>query len=256
MTVYNEHMAKFVHLHTHSHFSLLSALPKIPELVAAAKADGMHAIALTDLGNLYGAIEFYKECRAQGIKPIMGVEAYTAARTRTDRQAGIDNRRGRLVLLAENLEGYKNLLKLVTQSALEGFYYRPRVDRELLETYAKGLIAISPAYNGDIAQALRNKNTEKAEEWASFLKKTFTNRFYLEITRHTEKEGYDLEDLVSFGHERKIPLVAGHDLYYLSPDDKQAHDTLMSVQNNPDYGDISTRNNGLDLSFLSVKEIA
>ncbi|OHA18684.1 MAG: DNA polymerase III subunit alpha [Candidatus Taylorbacteria bacterium RIFCSPHIGHO2_01_FULL_46_22b] len=249
-------MSKFVHLHIHSHYSLLSALPKIPDLVTIAKESGMKTLALTDLGNLYGAVEFYKECQDNGIKPIIGVEAYTAARTRTDRQAGIDNRRGRLVLLAENLEGYKNLLKLVTQSALEGFYYRPRVDRELLETYAKGLIAISPAYNGDIAQALRNKNTEKAEEWASFLKKTFTNRFYLEITRHTEKEGYDLEDLVSFGHERKIPLVAGHDLYYLSPDDKQAHDTLMSVQNNPDYGDISTRNNGLDLSFLSVKEIA
>jgi len=256
MTVYNEHMAKFVHLHTHSHFSLLSALPKIPELVAAAKADGMHAIALTDLGNLYGAIEFYKECRAQGIKPIIGVEAYTAARTRTDRQSGIDNRRGRLLLLAENLTGYKNLLKLVTASHLEGFYYRPRVDHELLKKYSDGLIAISPGYGGDISVALKNKNRERAEEIAHFYLDCFGHdNFFIEITHQSEVKGFDIAELPAFAKAQRIQFVAGHDIYYLLPTDKPAHNTIMSVQNNPDYGEISTADNGLDLSFLSQAQM-
>src|SRR4029077_623055 len=126
----------FVHLHTHSHYSLLEALPKIPDLVAAAKADGQTALALTDNGNLYGAIEFYKECKEQGIKPIIGVDFFVAPRTRHDKEHRVDDRHSRLVLLAQNLEGYHNLLLLVSKSYLEGFYYRPRIDRELIEHYS------------------------------------------------------------------------------------------------------------------------
>src|SRR3989338_9069559 len=137
--------AKFSHLHTHSHYSLLAALPKIDELVAKAKALEMSALALTDNGNMYGAIEFYKECKNVGIKAIIGVDAYLAARSRFDKQAGIDNRRMRLVLLAKNLVGYKNLIKLVTASHMEGFYYKPRIDAELIENHSEGLIAISPS---------------------------------------------------------------------------------------------------------------
>ena len=244
-------MAKYGHLHTHSHYSLLSALPKIPDLIAAAKADGMETLALTDLGNLYGALEFYKTCKAEGIKPIIGVEAYTAARTRNDRQSGVDNRRGRLILLAENLTGYKNLIKLVTAANLEGFYYRPRVDYELLETYAEGLIAVSPAYGGDIATALKGKNEDKAEEIAKRLQKIFgKDNFFIELTKHPETPGFDTEGLGKFAHTHTFPLVAGHDIYYLNPEDKPAHDTLMSVQNNPDYGEITTPGNTLDLSFI------
>lgn len=136
-------MSKFTHLRTHSHYSLLEALPKIPDLVKYAKKCGMETLALTDSGNLYGAIEFYKECKEAGIKPIIGVDFYVAARTRHDKEARVDASSGRLVLLAENLEGYKNLLKLVTYSYLEGFYYKPRIDRELLEKYNDGLIAIA-----------------------------------------------------------------------------------------------------------------
>jgi len=136
-------MSKFVHLHTHSHYSLLEALPKIPDLVKKARLSGMDSLALTDSGNLYGAIEFYKECQEQGIKPIIGVDFYVALRTRLDKEARIDHERSRLVLLAENNIGYKNLLKLVTASYLEGFYYKPRIDRELLEKYHEGLIAIA-----------------------------------------------------------------------------------------------------------------
>ena len=133
----------FAHLKVHSHYSLLEALPKIPDLVKKAKDSGMKALALTDSGNLYGAIEFYKECIAAGIKPIIGVDFYVALRTRHDKETRVDNERTRLVLLAENEEGYKNLLKLVTYSYLEGFYYKPRIDRELLEKYNEGLIAIA-----------------------------------------------------------------------------------------------------------------
>ena len=136
-------MSRFVHLHTHSHYSLLEALPKIPDLVKKARLSNMDSLALTDSGNLYGAIEFYKECRAQGIKPIIGVDFYVALRTRLDKEVRIDHERSRLVLLAENNIGYKNLIKLVTASYLEGFYYKPRIDRELLEKYHEGLIAIA-----------------------------------------------------------------------------------------------------------------
>jgi DNA polymerase III subunit alpha len=153
-------MSKFAHLHTHSHYSLLEALPKIPDLVKKAVLSDMTALALTDSGNLYGAIEFYKECKKQNIKPIIGVDFYVALRTRHDKEARIDNERSRLVLLAENEAGYKNLLKLVTDSFLEGFYYKPRIDRELLEKYQDGLIAI--AKDG------------------KYYKEIFRDRFYLE----------------------------------------------------------------------------
>ena len=123
-------MSKFIHLHTHSHYSLLNALPKVEDLVEEAKKYGMPALALTDAGNMYGTIEFYKECKKAGIKPIIGVDAYVAARSRTDMQAGIDNRRSRLILLAKDVVGYKNLIKIVTRSYLEGFYYKPRIDHE------------------------------------------------------------------------------------------------------------------------------
>src|SRR3989344_569484 len=133
----------FTHLRVHSHYSLLEALPKIPDLVKKATKYGMETLALTDSGNLYGAIEFYKECKALGIKPIIGVDFYVALRTRHDKEARIDSQRARLVLLAENETGYRNLLKLVTDSFLEGFYYKPRVDREILLKYHEGLIAIA-----------------------------------------------------------------------------------------------------------------
>ncbi|MBU4057810.1 PHP domain-containing protein, partial [Patescibacteria group bacterium] len=138
-------MTEFIHLHTHSHFSLLNALPKIPELVLAAKKNKMPALALTDNGNLYGAISFYKECKKENIKPIIGVDFYIAFRTRHDKQSGIDNKRYRLVLLAKNEIGYKNLIKLVSESNLDGFYYRPRIDKELMKKYSKGLVAILPS---------------------------------------------------------------------------------------------------------------
>ncbi len=215
-------MNRFVHLHTHSHYSLLEALPKIPDLVEKAKKLGMSALALTDSGNLYGAIEFYKECLDQEIKPIIGVDFYVAKRTRFDKEARIDNARSRLVLLAENETGYKNLIKLVTASNLEGFYYKPRIDKELIEKYHEGLVCIYPSFS--------RENTEDKINW---YKNIFgADKFFIEITHHPEINGHEekQKELIALAKQTKTELVAAHDVYYLEPDDKPARDTVLSIQ--------------------------
>ena len=153
---------KFVHLHTHSHYSLLDGLPKIEELVLKAKKLGMDSLALTDHGFLYGAIDFYKTAKQHGIKPIIGLEAYIAARKMTDRQAGFDDKRFHLTLLAKNNQGYKNLVKLTTVANLEGFYYKPRLDHETLAKYSDGIIALSGCLSGEIPRAIVGKDFERA----------------------------------------------------------------------------------------------
>ncbi|HFC76753.1 MAG TPA: PHP domain-containing protein, partial [Candidatus Moranbacteria bacterium] len=222
----------FTHLHTHSHYSLLTALPKIPDLVKTAKENGMKALALTDDGNMYATIEFYKECKKSDIKPIIGVDFYVAVRTRHDKQHGIDNRRSRLIMLAKNETGYKNLLKLVSKANLEGFYYKPRIDKELIEKYKDGLICISPHFAGEIAQALKVNNFEKAGEITDWYKKIFGDNFYFELTHHPEITGQiELkEKIIEFGKKNNVPIVATHDTYYLKKEDKKARDILMSIQ--------------------------
>lgn len=244
---------RFVHLHTHSHYSLLSALPKIDELVAEAKKHGMTTLALTDNGNLYGAIEFYKACLKKEIKPIIGVDFFVAARSRKDMQAGIDNRRSRLVLLAMNETGYKNLIELVTLSHLEGFYYKPRIDRELIEKYSAGLIAISPSFSGEIAQSLKSRNQDKAREVAAFYKKTYGDRLYVEITRHPEIDGHEaaMKTLREFAASEKIPVVAAHDAYYLHPEDRFARETLVRVNSHTDASERMSDSDEDDFSFIS-----
>lgn len=251
---------KFTHLHVHSHYSLLQALPKIPELIEIAKKEEMEALALTDNGNMYGAIEFYKECKKSGIEPIIGVDAYLANRTRFDKQAGIDKDRFRLVLLCKNEIGYKNLLKLVTASYLEGFYYKPRIDFELLEKYSEGIIAISSSWNGDISTALRNKNVELAEELIQKYKNIFAENFFLEITMHPEFKGHNeqMNYLAEFAKKKELPIVACHDIYYIAPEDKEARDTLLAIQhgapnNQKDRGVWDDENE--DFSFLSGIEM-
>ncbi|MEI8328322.1 MAG: DNA polymerase III subunit alpha [Candidatus Taylorbacteria bacterium] len=258
-------MARFTHLHTHSHYSLLTALPRIEDLVSQAKKDGLTSLALTDNGNLYGAIEFYKACKKAEIKPIIGVDFYVAARTRKDMQAGIDNRRSRLVLLAMNETGYRNLIQLVTISNLEGFYYKPRIDKELIEKYNEGLIAILPSFSGEISQALKGRSQDKAVEIAEFYKRIFggeevdvpprheSSRLFVEITRHPEIDGHEsnMKTLIEFARKQNIQIMAAHDVYYMKPEDRFARETLIRVNSHSDQSEKISDSDEDDFSFIS-----
>ncbi len=246
-------MSRFTHLHVHSHYSLLAALPKVDDLVDEAKKLEMKALALTDNGNLYGAIEFYKACTKKGIKPIIGVDFFVAIRSRKDQQAGIDNRRSRLVLLAMNEKGYENLIQLVTLSNLEGLYYKPRIDRELIEKYSEGLICISPSFSGEIAQSLKSRNQDKAKEVAKFYKKIFGNNLYIEISRHPEIDDHEgnMKTLATFAKSQNIPICAAHDVYYLKPEDRFARETLVRVNSHSDSSDRISDSDEDDFSFIS-----
>ena len=174
----------YVHLHNHTHHSLLDGLTKIPDMVAKVKELGMEACAITDHGTLSGAIEFYKSAKSAGIKPIIGMEAYVAARGRADRDPQKDKARYHLVLLAMNDIGYHNLMKLSTLANLEGMYYKPRVDREILEKYNEGLIALSACASGEVGERLREGNYEEAKKIATWYKGVFGDRYYLELQDH------------------------------------------------------------------------
>lgn len=248
-----EFYGRFVHLHTHSHYSLLQALPKTKALVKATIERGMPALALTDAGNMYGTIEFFKECQKQGIKPIIGVDFYMATRTRHDKEPRIDNKRSRLVMLAKNDAGYKNLIKLVTTSSIEGFYYKPRIDKELIEKYHDGLIVISPSFSGEIAFALKADNYDHAKELADFYKNHFGDDFYLEVTHHPEVEDHQetMIKVVEFAKKENIKIVAAHDTYYIKPTDKKARETLVSVQ---DQFGAKSREDNADFSFITQEQ--
>jgi DNA polymerase-3 subunit alpha len=245
---------RFVHLHTHSHYSLLTALPKIDDLVSCAVKNKMPALALTDNGNMYGAIEFYKACKKAEIKPIIGIDAFVAVRTRHDKEARIDNKRSRLVLLAKNNTGYKNLIKLVTKSQLEGFYYKPRVDKELLEECSEGLIAILPSFSGDTTFAIKEKNIELAKERLEWHKKTFgKENVFLEITHHPEIAGHEevQEKIKQLARDTDTDLVAAHDVYYMKPEDRKTRATVMKIQTNSDFG--AQNDDKEDFSFIDQK---
>ncbi len=223
----------FVHLHTHSHYSLLEALPQIDDLVDAAKADGQTALALTDAGNMYAAIEFYKVCQKKGIKPILGVDFFVAPRSRHNKEHRIDDRTSRLVLLAKNMTGYRNLLQVVSRAYIEGFYYRPRLDRELIEQYKEGLIAILPSFGGEHAKALKDGVEDRARESLEWYKNQFGEDCYVEITRHHEVEGHEerMQKIIEYAKAAGIPLVAAHDTYYLKQDDAIARELVTKIKN-------------------------
>ncbi len=222
----------FVHLHVHSHYSLLQALPQIDDLVDAAKKDGQEALALTDAGALYGAIDFYKACKKAGIKPIIGVDTYIAPRKRDQKEHNIDDRTSRLVLLVKNETGYQNLVQLVTKSYLEGFYYNPRADRELLVEHREGLIAILPSFAGEPAQHLKNHDEARADEALSWYRDIFKDDLYMEITQHSEILGHDerMQQLITLARKRAVPLVAAHDTYYLEQGDSFARELVYKIK--------------------------
>jgi len=249
--------SKFIHLHTHSHYSLLNALPKIGELVKEAKKNGMKAIALTDNANMYGTIEFYKTCQKQEIKPIIGVDFYVAARTRNDKQGGVDNRRTRLVLLAKNNDGYNNLKILTTKANFEGFYYKPRIDKELIENYNSGLICISPSFSGATSMALKISDVDEAKRLVAWYKQIYgVENFFLEITYHPEIEGHqeNMARIKQLAKETNTPLVAAHDVYYLHQEDREARDTLLLVNTSGDLSDKNSDSNEENFSFITGEQ--
>lgn len=217
-------MSKFTHLHVHSHYSLLDGLPKIPALVEKAKTLGMDALALTDHGALYGAMEFYKQARRAGLKPILGLEAYIAPRSGKDYF--------HLILLAASQAGYKNLLELVTASHLQGYYYKPRIDKALLARKTEGLIALSGCLRGEVARHIASQNYEEAKKIAQEFQQIFgPGNFYLELQRNSEGPLQEAVNtgLIRLGKETGIPLVATNDSHYLLPDDSTAQDLLVCV---------------------------
>ena len=250
-------MGRFVHLHTHSHYSLLEALPKLPQLIEAAKKDGQIALALTDNGNLYGAVEFYKECKDAKIKPIIGVDFFVAPRTRHDKEHRVDDRHSRLVLLAQNFAGYQNLLQLVSRSYIEGFYYRPRIDHELIEEYADGLIAILPSFSGEHARAINDGNPERAKELIGWYKKIFPDRSFLEITHHPEIDGHEkkIKKIMQLAESGEVPLVATQDIYYMEPEDRMARELVNKIRTAGTL-DRETAGSGPDFSFITSTQAA
>ena len=224
----------FVHLHNHSHYSLLDGLNKFDEMINFAKEQGSGAIALTDHGTMYGVIEFYQKAKKAGIKPIIGVEAYLAPGSRHDKNTRDDARSFHLVLLAKNEIGYKNLIKLVSIAHLEGFYYKPRIDWELLEEHHEGLIALSACLAGELSRLLSADKIEEAKLRALEYDKLFgRGNFYLEIQDHPELDGQKKVNkaLIKISKETGIPLVATNDSHYFKKEDDVAQDILLCLQN-------------------------
>ncbi len=249
---------KFTHLHVHSHYSLLDGLAKIPEIVARAKEFDMDAIALTDHGALYGSIEFYKAAKKAGIKPILGVETYVAPRDRFSREG--NERYYHLILLAENITGWKNLIKIVTKAHLEGFYYRPRVDKDLLREYHKGMIALSSCLRGEVAQALFAGKRDEARTIALEYESIFgKGNYFLEIQKHPNlAESEKIEPMIiALSKETGIPLVATQDSHYIGSSDGEYHDVLLAVQTGNKLSDddrMSMKQD--DFSILSPEAMA
>jgi DNA polymerase III subunit alpha len=249
----------FVHLHTHSHYSLLDGLVKIDDLIKEVVRYEMPALALTDHGNLYGAVEFYKKAKAAGIKPIIGVEAYVASGSRLSKKTGIDEKRYHLIILAENSEGYQNLLKLASASYLDGFYYKPRVDKELLRKFSKGLIATSSCLSGEIARTLYTHNRQKAGQILAEYRDIFgKDNFFIELSHHPGIPNHAeiQKALLDLARETKTPIIAAQDIHYLTKEDAKAQDVLLAVQTNTrlDDPDRLTMKND-DFSMLSPEEM-
>lgn len=226
---------QFVHLHCHTTYSLLEALPSPEEVVLRAKELGQTAVGIADKGYTYGLIEFYKAAKKKGIKPILGLETYIAVRTRHDKEAGLDTKRYPLVLFAETMEGYQNLLQLASKAALEGMYYKPRVDAELLKLHGKGLIALSGPISGAIPQAALSEDGERITTLTAQYREWFGHdNVYFELNDLPNVPGQSAvnQQLIHWGKELNVPVVATCNAHYCRPEDAEAHDVLLCIQKN------------------------
>ncbi len=249
-------MSEFVHLHCHTEFSLLDGAIRLKDLCQRAKDYGMPAAAITDHGNLFGATLFYLQCQKIGIKPIIGCEVYVC-HDHTDRESELARKRHHLILLAKNNEGYKNLIKLVTRGYLEGFHYKPRVDKQLLKQYSNGIIALSACIAGEIPRAIIAQDMEKAlaltHEYASI----YPDNFYLELQANGLKEQTVVNDgLIEIAKQTGLPLVATNDCHYLDASDVDAHDLLLCIQTQTTHDDPKRMRFGTrDLYYKSIEEM-
>jgi DNA polymerase III subunit alpha len=226
-------MSDFVHLHNHSEYSLLDGLQKAKNIAAHVKDQGMNAVAITDHGSMYGVIKFYQACKDAGIKPIIGCEVYIAKRSHTDKEAGVDKDYNHLILLAKNNEGYKNLMRLVSISYLEGYYYKPRLDLDLLRTYSEGLICLSACVNGYVTDPLIHGEEKEAEQRAVTLNEIFgQGNFYLEIQKHLNVPPQEPANrqLLELSKKLGIPVVATNDNHYTRKEDAEAQEVLLCMQ--------------------------
>ena len=226
----------FAHLHTHTEYSELDGLSKIPALAKRASALGQEALAITDHGNLYGAVEFYKACESERVRPVLGMEAYVAPGSRHDRSYGREAASNyyHLVLLAENERGWRNLIQLSTRGHLEGFYYRPRLDRELLAEYSEGVIVLSGCPSSELQKALIRDDADEARSVVDWYRNVFEDRYYFEIQRHKELPQFEpmLRRTVEMAQELRVPVVATQDAHYCEPGDHDAHDLLLCIGTN------------------------
>jgi len=233
-------MSKFIHLHLHSHFSLLDGLAKVDDILDRIQELKMDAVALTDHGVIYGAVEFYDKAKKRGIKPILGCEVYEASRKMEDKTASLDSRRYHLVLLIKNETGYNNLVKIITEAHLKGFYYKPRVDLELLKNHSEGLVAMSACLQGKIPQLLLAGKAKEAEEAALKYREIFgQDNFFLEIQPHPNLPDQEKANrmVIELSKKTGIPLVATNDSHYCRKDDAEAQDILMLINTGADKND-------------------
>ncbi|MDD5569278.1 MAG: DNA polymerase III subunit alpha [Candidatus Pacebacteria bacterium] len=253
-------MKKFTHLHLHSHYSLLDGLPKIDDILKKVASLNMDSVALTDHGVLYGAIEFYQKAKAKGIKPIIGCEVYEAVNKMEDKTPQTGGRRYHLILLAKNEEGYNNLVKLVTRAHLDGFYYKPRIDLDLLAKHAKGLIGLSACLQGRIPALVLAGKMDEAEKTAQNYEDIFgKGNFYLEIQHHPNlpEQAKVNEAIIQISKKTGIPLVATNDSHYADKDDSEAQDILMLINTGADINDAERLTmKGEDFSIKSTEEMA
>ncbi len=250
-------MNNFTHLHVHTHYSLLDGMGKIPNLLDRAKELGMDSIAITDHGVMYGVLEFYQEAKLRDIKPILGMEAYVAPRDHLSKIPKLDTGPSHLTLLAKNITGYQNLLKLTTIGHLEGYYYHPRIDKKLLKDLSEGIIALSGCLKGEVAHYALAGNEEKALKALKEYKEIFGDDFYLEVQHQEGMEDQNIvnKKLIELGAKTQTPVVATKDVHYINKDDRDAHDILLCVQTGKTIEDDDRLTMKTDLSLVSPKEM-